>query len=167
MNKNTLKVLTSSVKQDWETPQDLFEKLNQEFHFTLDVCASTTNFKCSSYYTEQEDGLKQNWGKEACWMNPPYGREIGKWMKKAYESWQAGATVVCLVPSRTGAKWFQDYALKGCLRFLPGRIRFVGAKHSAPFDSILVIFHHLKAGDGRTYYCTDTPSSLCASLELV
>src|SRR5690242_11748450 len=86
----------------WATPQDFFERLNDEFHFDIDVCANDENAKCAQYYTEIENGLLQKW-KGTVWMNPPYGREIAEWIKKAYESSQEGATVVCLIPARTDA----------------------------------------------------------------
>jgi site-specific DNA-methyltransferase (adenine-specific) len=73
-------------------------------------------------------------------MNPPYGREIGKWMKKAVEEWKRGNTVVCLVPARTDTAWWHDYAIKGEIRFIRGRLKFGGGKSSAPFPSAIVIF---------------------------
>jgi len=98
-----------------ETPQGLFDILNEEFHFELDVCATSENAKCKKYYSPAEDCLKQEW-KGICWMNPPYGREIGKWMKKAYESALAGATVVCLVPARTDTAWWLFVEISSTLR---------------------------------------------------
>jgi phage N-6-adenine-methyltransferase len=121
------------------TPQDFFDKLNKEFNFELDVCALPDNKKCDRFFTPEQDGLKQEWT-GVCWMNPPYGRAIGSWMKKAYESMLRGATVVCLVPSRTDTKWWHDYAMKGEIRFIKGRLKFGEAKNSAPFPSAIVIF---------------------------
>lgn len=129
----------SSKTSDWETPQDFFDRLNSEFHFELDVCASPENAKCPRYFTPEEDGLKQKWT-GVCWMNPPYGREIGRWVKKAYESAQEGATVVCLLPARTDTSWWHDYCMKGEIRFIRGRLKFGGAKHPAPFPSAVVVF---------------------------
>lgn len=106
---------------------------------SLDVCALPENAKCARFYSPVEDGLAQPWS-GVCWMNPPYGRQIGPWMRKAYEEAQRGATVVCLVPSRTDTAWWHDYAMKGEVRFLRGRLRFQGASSSAPFPSALVIF---------------------------
>ena len=131
----------------WATPQSLFNQLNEEFKFDLDVCASKDNQKCANYYDKQTDGLKQKW-QGTCWCNPPYGRaEIDKWMKKAYESSLEGATVVCLVPSTTDTKWWHDYAMKGELWFIKGRVKFVidgyGNK-PAPFSSAIVIFKPYK-----------------------
>jgi len=130
----------SSKTDLWATPQDTFDKLNAEFGFTLDVCALPTNTKCHRFYTPVADGLAQDWTGNVCWMNPPYGREIGKWMRKAWEESQRGATVVCLVPARTDTAWWHDYAMKGQIRFLLGRLKFGNAKHSAPFPSAVVVF---------------------------
>lgn len=130
----------SSKTSDWETPQDFFDLLNSEFHFELDVCAKPENAKCPRYFTPEEDGLKQKWT-GVCWMNPPYGREIGRWVKKAYDSAHGGATVVCLLPARTDTSWWHDYCMKADeIRFIRGRLKFGGAKHPAPFPSAVVIF---------------------------
>ena len=131
--------LFSSDRNDWETPHEFFKKYDDIYHFNLDVCANENNNKCTRYFTKKEDGLKQKW-EGTCWMNPPYGREIYKWMEKAYLSSQEGATVVCLVPSRTDTQWWHDYAIKGDIEFIKGRLKFVGAKHSAPFPNAVVIF---------------------------
>ena len=125
-------------KDEWETPAELFALLDQEFHFTLDVCALPENTKCPAFYSPEDDGLAQPW-QGTCWMNPPYS-QVAKWMAKAYDSARHGTRVVCLVPSRTGTKWWHDYACKGHVRLLKGRLRFSNAKHSAPFPSAVVIF---------------------------
>jgi phage N-6-adenine-methyltransferase len=130
------KGLMSSTTDDWETPQDLFVCLDREFAFTLDVCASQKNAKCERFFDHEQDGLSQSWEGEVCWMNPPYGREIGRWVQKAYEE---NCTVVCLVPARTDTAWWQDYCMKGEIRFLRGRLRFGGKGH-APFPSAIVVF---------------------------
>jgi site-specific DNA-methyltransferase (adenine-specific) len=130
----------SSETPEWYTPQDTFDTLNAEFGFTLDPCCTDDNAKCHHYYTKRENGLEQNWGKEVVFMNPPYGREIKDWMRKAYNSSVQGATVVCLVPARTDTAWWHDYAMKGEIRFLRGRLKFGGAKDSAPFPSAIVVF---------------------------
>jgi DNA N-6-adenine-methyltransferase (Dam). len=129
----------SSETDEWPTPQDFFDKLNEEFHFTLDVCATPENAKCPRYFTKSENGLLQKW-EGICWMNPPYGREIGQWVKKAYESAIGGATVVCLLPARTDTSWWHDYCMKGEVRFIRGRLKFGGASENAPFPSAVVIF---------------------------
>lgn len=98
---DTLKVHFSSQTVEWATPQALFDDLHEEFGFETDVCATDDNAKCPRYYAKEDDGLKQQWT-GVCWMNPPYGRRIGDWVRKAYESAQAGATVVCLLPGKNG-----------------------------------------------------------------
>lgn len=133
--------LFSSATDMWETPQNFFDELDKEFHFSCDVCATRENAKCAKFYTPEQDGLKQTWG-GVCWMNPPYGREIGKWVKKASES---NATVVCLLPARTDTRWFHDYIYgKAEIRFVRGRLKFGGSKNSAPFPSMVVVFRGTK-----------------------
>ena len=129
----------SSETDEWASPQPLFDQLNAEYHFELDVCATTENAKCDRFFTKEDDGLLQNWT-GVCWMNPPYGRYISRWMKKAYESSKEGATVVCLIPSRTDTKWWHEYAAKGEIRFIKGRLKFGNSKSSAPFPSAIIIF---------------------------
>ena len=129
----------SSELNDWETPQDLFDELNRKYYFDLDVCASLENAKVANYISLPDDALKEKWV-GTCWMNPPYGREIGKWMKKAYEESQQDALVVCLVPARTDTKWWHEYAMKGEIEFIRGRLKFSGHKNSAPFPSAIVVF---------------------------
>lgn len=133
-------VLFSSKSVVWETPQDLFDKLNAEFHFDLDVCALPENAKCEKYYTPEDDGLLQPWN-GVCWCNPPYGRTIGKWIQKAYETFAGGGTVVMLLPARTDTKWFHEYIYnKAEIRFIKGRLKFGNSKNSAPFPSMVVVF---------------------------
>jgi len=130
-------VMFSSKTDMWATPQDLFDKLNAEFGFETDVCAIASNAKCKNYYTPEIDGLKQEWTGN-CWCNPPYGREIGKWVEKAATS---KAMTVMLIPARTDTKWFHDYIYnKAEIRFLKGRLKFGGAQNSAPFPSMIVVF---------------------------
>jgi phage N-6-adenine-methyltransferase len=132
----------SSASDEWETPQEFFDALDEIFHFTLDVCATPENAKCPRYFTKAEDGLAQPW-EGICWMNPPYGREIGAWIKKAYESGKDGrAVVVCLLPSRTDTAWWHEYVLPHAVnvQFIRGRLKFSGKKNSAPFPSALVVF---------------------------
>lgn len=131
--------LFTSQTDEWSTPQDFFESIRSEFDFTLDVCATPENAKCKTFFTREQDGLSNPWT-GVCWMNPPYGKQIGLWIKKAYDSSQQGATVVCLVPARTCTAWWHDYAIKAEVRFIRGRLRFGGAKYSAPFPSAVLIF---------------------------
>ncbi len=137
----------SSATDMWATPQEFFAKLNAVHAFTLDACATVENAKCERYYTPEQDGLKQEWN-GVVWMNPPYGREISKWMEKAYESSLKGAKVVCLVPARTDTAWWHDYAVRGQIEFLRGRLKFGNAKHSAPFPSAVVTFTPVSMGIG-------------------
>ena len=137
-----LDVHFSSKSNEWETPQHIFDDLNKEFDFTLDPCATKETAKCSKFYTKKEDGLTQKWDNEVVFCNPPYGREIKLWVKKAKES--KGSIVVMLIPARTDTAYFHDYIYnKAEIRFLRGRIKFeqVGkVSASAPFPSMLVIF---------------------------
>ena len=123
----------------WSTPQALFDTLHAEFSFTCDVCADASNAKCARYFTPEADGLRQRW-EGVCWMNPPYGSEIGLWVQKAFESSLWGTTVVCLLPARVDTKWWRQYVTMGNITYLPGRVKFVGQKNSAPFPSALVVF---------------------------
>jgi site-specific DNA-methyltransferase (adenine-specific) len=132
--------LFSSATDEWESPQWLFDALDREFGFTLDPCSTHENAKCRRHFTRAEDGLVQHWANETVWMNPPYGKDIAKWMEKAYETSRHGATVVCLVPARTDTEWWHRFAMKGEIRLLKGRLRFGGSKNSAPFPSAIVVF---------------------------
>ena len=131
--------LFSSNRDDWETPLELFRLLDREFGFELDVCATRGNAKCPAFFSPEVDGLKQPW-RGICWMNPPYGSVIGDWMTKAYLSSLEGATVVSLVPARTDTRWWHDFAMRGEIRFLQGRLSFGNGKNPAPFPSAIVIF---------------------------
>lgn len=130
----------------WATPQDLFDELNAEFGFTLDVCAEEFNAKCQRYFTPKQDGLAQKW-EGVCWMNPPYGRTVGDWIRKAQQSAEDnGATVVCLLPARTDTSWWHECIAPHLgerveARFLKGRLKFGDQENSAPFPSVIVVFH--------------------------
>lgn len=137
------RVLFSSNKDNWATPQDFYDKLNAEFHFTLDPCADDTNHKCDTYYTKEQDGLSQNWGGQTVFCNPPYGnKSTGDWIKKcAEESKKPNTTVVMLIPARTDTRAFHEYIYgKAEIRFVKGRLKFGGSSNSAPFPSMVVIF---------------------------
>ena len=136
---SNMNVHFSSATEMWATPQEFFDKYNSVHKFETDVCASPENAKCINYFTEQDDGLSQEWS-GSCWMNPPYGRTIKAWMRKAYESSLQGATVVCLVPARTDTAWWHEYAIKGDIEFIRGRLKFGDHKNSAPFPSAVVVF---------------------------
>ncbi len=132
--------LLTSRNSEWTTPQDLFVSLDNVFHFTLDPCGTKQNAKCRRYFTKQTDGLKQRWGGRV-FMNPPYGREIGKWVEKAYgESRSNAELVVCLLPARTDTRWWHEWCTKGETVFIRGRLRFSNARYAAPFPSALVLF---------------------------
>lgn len=141
MDENTLQVLFSSKTDDHSTPQDFFNKLNEEYQFELDVCASESNAKCSKFFTKEQDALKQDWT-GTCWMNPPYGRDIILWMEKAYKEHKKNKnTIVCLVPVRTDTNWWHSYVEgKAKVKFIKGRLKFGNSANSAPFPSALVIY---------------------------
>lgn len=124
----------------WETPQEFFDKLNREFDFTLDACATPENAKCINFYSPEQDGLSMPW-RGRVWCNPPYGRQVGQWVKKAYMSAQTGALVVMLLPARTDTAWFHDYIYRRAeIRFVRGRLKFGGSRNSAPFPSMVCVF---------------------------
>lgn len=139
-----MKTMLSSEKMDWETPKEFFEELNKEFNFTLDPCATKDNAKCRKYYTVKENGLIQDWSNESVFVNPPYGCEIKKWVKKCYEERDKAKVVVMLIPARTDTLYFHEYIYhKAEIRFIKGRIKFIGNQKgsgSAPFPSMIVIF---------------------------
>lgn len=124
---------------EWSTPQWLFDILDKEFHFTLDVCAHPENAKCKNFYSKDDDALNKEWH-GICWMNPPYGREISDWMIKALLESQEGATVVCLVPARPDTEWWWNSALFGEIRFIKGRLKWQdNSNTAAPFPSAVII----------------------------
>ncbi len=133
--------LYSSDKEDWGTPQPLFDRLHREFAFDLDAAASAANAKCARYFTREIDALRQDWWPyETVYLNPPYGSAIAAFVRKAYEEAQRGCTVVCLLPSRTDTRWFLTCMKAREIRFIRGRLRFEGASNSAPFPSMIVVF---------------------------
>lgn len=130
----------SSKSIEWSTPQFLFDILDKEWKFELDVCASRENAKCKDFFTVQEDGLTRSWKGKRCFMNPPYGRQISHWVKKAWTEAQSGTLVVALLPARTDTNWWYSYCLNSEIRFIKGRLKFGGVQNSAPFPSAIVIF---------------------------
>lgn len=135
------KVFFSKKSDEWETPISLFNELNQEFHFTLDPCANEFNYKCLKYFTINDNGLIQDWSNEIVFCNPPYSN-IKVWVKKCFEEYQKGTTIVLLIPSRTDTKYFHEYIYKFAeLRFIKGRLHFNNSKNGAPFPSMLCIFN--------------------------
>lgn len=138
--RDPMEVHYSSATDEWETPQDLFDELDAEFHFDLDVCALPESAKCKRFFSPEDDGLAQGWT-GTCWMNPPYGSEIGEWVEKARKSAGNGkATVVCLLPARVDTGWWWDNCRHGEVRFLRGRLKFGGGENAAPFPSAVVVF---------------------------
>lgn len=142
------KCLLSSKNMCWCTPQKFFDELNKEFNFVLDVAADEKSAKCSLYYTSEINGLLQSWDcGGAVFCNPPYGREIGKWVKKAYmEAAKINYPIVLLIPARTDTSYFHDYIYgKAEIRFIRGRLRFGNdqgiAADPAPFPSMIVIYN--------------------------
>lgn len=135
------KGMMSSNTDEWATPKLFFEELNKEFGFTLDPCSTKENHKCKKYYTKDDNGLSKAWGGERVYCNPPYGREIIKWVEKAYlENKNNNTFVVMLLPARTDTKWFHNYIYKKHeIRFIKGRLKFNDGNQSAPFPSMVVI----------------------------
>ncbi len=129
----------SQQSDEWATPKWLYDALHKEFGFTLDPCATNGNTKCDNWYTMTENGLLRDWGQDVVFMNPPYS-EVSAWMRKAYGAAQEGAVVVCLIPARTDTAWWHDYAMKGEIRLLRGRLKFGEAENSAPFPSAIIVF---------------------------
>lgn len=133
--------LFSSNDMTWTTPRELFDWLNTRFDFTLDPCCLPETALCPKFYTPEEDGLLQSWHGERVFMNPPYGREIGRWVEKAYRESCKGALVVALVPARTDTAWWQNFVMgKASVCYLAGRLKFGNSKQSAPFPSALLVF---------------------------
>jgi site-specific DNA-methyltransferase (adenine-specific) len=137
------KTLFSSQTDVWSTPQDFYDKLNDEFNFNLDPCAYPENAKCSRYFTPEIDGLTQDWGGYVVFCNPPYGRKIYDWVKKCYEeSQKPNTTVVLLIPARTDTRYFHEFIYHKAkeIRFIKGRLKFGNSKAGAPFPSMIVVF---------------------------
>lgn len=164
-------VMFSSASGVWETPQDFFNTLNEEFRFTLDAAALPENAKVSHFYTPEMDGLKQPWY-GSVWCNPPYGRGIDQWIAKGYWAARNGdALVVMLVPARTDTRWFHQYVYNNPyaeLRFIPGRLKFGGSSNSAPFPSLVIIFRpwfYTTPVINRVYYNYDPKPIMFQSIE--
>lgn len=137
------KGLFSSNTNEWATPKMFFNTLDAEFHFNLDPCATPSNAKCDQFYTVDNDGLTKNWGGRRVFCNPPYGKELPRWVKKCYEeSRKPDTLVVMLIPARTDTSYFHEYIYHKAkeIRFIRGRLHFNESKQSAPFPSMVVIF---------------------------
>jgi phage N-6-adenine-methyltransferase len=131
--------LFSSLSPEWATPRGVFELLDRLYRFDLDACATPENAKCERFYTAEQDSLQQPWTGRV-FVNPPYGRALPRWLRKAYTSAQEGATVVCLIPARTDTAWWHDYVSRGQVFFIRGRLHFGDGKGPAPFPSAVVVF---------------------------
>ena len=142
------KGLFTSDKDFWETPMSLFNKLNARYHFTLDPCSTDRNAKCPKHYTKESNGLTKSWKNEVVFMNPPYGKEISKWVAKASQEYRGGAIIVALLPARTDTKWFHEYINKQArVIFLKGRVKFElngEVQQTAPFPSMIVIWEGIQ-----------------------
>ena len=137
------KLMFSSKTDLWSTPQEFYNKLNEEFNFNLDPCATNENHKCEKYFTIDDDGLKQNWQGHRVFCNPPYGRVLKEWVQKCYEeSLKPNTTVVMLIPARTDTIYFHKYIynISKEIRFIKGRLKFGDCKNSAPFPSMVIVF---------------------------
>lgn len=142
MTDKQLGGMFSSATDEWATPQEFFDELNEEFHFTLDLAANEENHKCETFFKKEQNGLTCQWGGHTVFCNPPYGREIGKWVKKAWEEHKtSGNTVVMLLPARTDTRWFHEFIYgKAEIRFVRGRLKFGNATNSAPFPNMVVVW---------------------------
>ena len=140
------KGLFTSNSDEYSTPMDLFNTLNNEFNFTLDPCSTDENAKCNKHYTKTENGLIQDWNNEVVFCNPPYGRQIGLWVKKCYEHFVSGGVAVMLIPARTDTLYFHKYIYNIAteIRFIKGRLKFGDTNNSAPFPSMIVIYNGTK-----------------------
>jgi len=135
------KNIFKSKSTEYETPNEIFDPLKKEFDLKVDVCATKENTKCNIYFTKQEDAFTREWHKYGnCWMNPPWGKDLKKWVKKAFEESQKGITVVCLLPVRSNTNWWHDYCMKGEIRFLKGEIKFCGMDRGLWLPCSIVIF---------------------------
>ncbi len=153
----TMTVHYSSLSNEWATPAELFARLDAEFGFTLDPCATAENAKCQKFFSQADDGLRQSWAGERVFMNPPYGRQIGAWMRKAFEESQNGTLVVCLIPARTDTSYWHEYCMNASeIRLLRGRVKFGGQPQGAPFPSAIVVFRQ-PAPSNKGFHLTAAP----------
>ena len=160
-----IKSMVSSKTNEWATPQWFFDKLDEEFNFTLDPC-SNGNHKCDKYFTIKEDGLRQDWSKDTVFMNPPYGGQAGAWVAKALEESKRGAVVVCLIVAAPDRSYWHDYILPFAaqIRFIRGRLIFGDAKETAPFPSAIVVFSQKEYARKIVYY-KESASTIRGKLE--
>lgn len=141
------KSLFTSDSDEWATPDDLYINLHKHFKFELDAAADHDNNKCDTYYTCENSGLLNPW-RDNTFCNPPFSM-IKDWVRKAYEQSRIwGGKKVMLIPARTDTRYFGDYITRASeIYFIKGRLKFSGAKNSAPFPSVIVVFEGSKEGD--------------------
>lgn len=139
----------TSLDDTWTTPLDFYNRLHSEFNFGLDAAALQSSALCNQWYgpdhpdTSRRDALVRDWTKDSAgrsiWLNPPYGRTMKNWVKKANLESQRGGVIVCLVPARTDTAWWWDYCIEQEVRFVRGRLKFGKQLSSAPFPSAVVV----------------------------
>mgnify|MGYP003507954173 FL=1 len=146
--------LFSSANCEWETPKELFEKLDKEYYFYLDVAATNENALCERYYTQETNGLLQSWDVQigSVWCNPPYGKDIIKLVEKAYTESFTGVPIVMLIPARTDTRWFHNFVYhKAKIVFLRGRLHYgmngIPSQQPAAFPSMLAIYNEIGLSD--------------------
>jgi phage N-6-adenine-methyltransferase len=140
-DRRAFAVMASSERMDWPTPQDYFAELHAEFEFTVDACASAENAKLARYWDECDEGLMQSWEGERVYMNPPYGRQLPRWILKAWNEIGHAEIIVALIPARVDTSYWHRYIFGHAeIRFLRGRLRFEGAANVAPFPVAVVIW---------------------------
>jgi site-specific DNA-methyltransferase (adenine-specific) len=128
-----------SATNEWPTPDTLWKPLDDEFGFTLDVCSTHENAKCKNHFTLAEDGLKQPWDGVA-WMNPPYGAQLARWVKKCHDEAKRGVLVVGLIPVRSNTSYWHDYIMGNEIRFVRGYPKFGNAKQGLKAPLAVVVW---------------------------
>ena len=129
----------TSLSHEWQTPPEIFNPLNDEFGFTVDAAATDENALLPRYWTKREDSIKQDWSGERIWCNPPYGRDQQLFVRKAAKL--EAEVAVLLIPARTDTRiWHECIFPMAEIRFVKGRIQFVGAPSGAPFPSAVVVW---------------------------
>lgn len=148
--------LLSSDRMDWATPQAFFDRLDAEFGFDLDVCATDRTAKCQHYYTPEDDGLAMPWAPLRCYCNPPYGREIARWIERCSDEARRGALVVALIPARTDTRYWHDVIMQTAseVRLVKGRLRFDDGSNPAPFPSAVIVWWPFACAGGRPLFST-------------
>jgi len=141
-----------STKQEWKTPDNVFDPLDEEFHFDIDLAADKTNHKCKRYFSEKNNALIKDW-RGTCWLNPPFGNKYGTikdWVRKSYEESMKNNIIVMLIPTRTNTNWWSEYVMKSKeIRFIRGRPKFGDSKHGLPQPLAIIVF---KRHTGETQY---------------